>query len=259
MHRCFIEKQHWNAGCATPSPAEAHHICHVLRAKDGDAMRIFDGAGTEATALLNICEGRVTLDIQALEAPPGRGLDLVLIQAILKGNRMDWLIEKATELGVSRIVPVVTQRCIPRLSDESGTQKQERWQRIAVSAAKQCGTPWLPVIDPPTALARAVSEATNSGPVLVGALTGNPRLLAEAIDQYRQQSACRIAIVIGPEGDLSAGETDALLQTGCIPVSFGALVLRAETAALYAISALGCMLGHPWVNSTEASVTTNRS
>ncbi|HAS82851.1 MAG TPA: hypothetical protein DCS43_09330 [Verrucomicrobia bacterium] len=242
MHRCFIEKQHWSGSCATPSPAEAHHICHVLRARDGESVRLFDGTGTEATALLHIAEGSVRLEIQALNPPSERGLDIVLIQAILKGNRMDWLIEKATELGVSRIVPVITKRVIPRGSDDGGSQKQERWQRIAVSAAKQCGTPWLPVIDPPTALESAIHAAVSGGPVLVGALAGNPRSLAAEIDRWRPQAVGRIAIVIGPEGDLTPEETDALLEAGCIPVSFGTLVLRAETAALFAISALGCML-----------------
>ena len=245
MHRCYIETGRWDGNRIIPSTEEAHHIRHVLRARDGESVRIFDGAGREAVAVLHAGPGEpLRLEVQdAALAAMNRGMDIVLVQAVLKGTRMDLLIEKATELGVSRIVPVLTQRTIPRLDGEQALQKKARWERIAVSAAKQCGTRWLPVIETPLALEAALLKAaTGGGPLLLASLAGNTRPLAAVIDEWRAAPPPSIGIIIGPEGDLTPEETARLLAAGAIPVSLGNLTLRAETAAFFAISALACML-----------------
>lgn len=245
MHRCYIEKESWSGNCIIPSADEEHHLLHVLRARDGESVRVFNGAGREAVALVRAAPGEpVRLEVQDALAVPERGMDIVLVQAVLKGSRMDLLIEKATELGVSRIIPVMTQRVIPRLDAAQGRQKKERWERIAVSAAKQCGTRWLPVIEAPCPLEEAMRDVSaGGGPVLLGALEGNTRPLSAVIDQLRDSPPSSVAVVIGPEGDLAPEETRRLLEAGAVPVSLGSLTLRAETAAIFAVSALACMLG----------------
>jgi 16S rRNA (uracil1498-N3)-methyltransferase len=244
MHRCYIENGRWDGNRIIPSAEEAHHIRHVLRAKDGESVRVFNGAGREAVAVLRAGPGEpLRLEVQDALAAMERGMDIVLVQAVLKGTRMDLLIEKATELGVSRIVPVLTQRTIPRLDEAQALQKKARWERIAVSAAKQCGTRWLPVIETPLALDPALQKSiAGSGPLLLASLAGNTRPLAAVIEEWRAAPPPSIAVVIGPEGDLTPEETARLLAAGAIPVSLGNLTLRAETAAFFAISALACML-----------------
>jgi len=242
MHRCFIDNDRWAQTPLTPSPEEAHHILHVLRARDGERIRIFNGAGREADAILHCAnDGTLPLlDIQNARSATPRTFEIILLQAILKGNRMELLIEKATELGVARIVPVTTSRVIPRLDAAQARQKRERWERIAVSAAKQCGTPWLPVIESPVSLQDAMQQ--TAGPLLLASLADNTRPLAAVIDELRTETPSAVTVIIGPEGDLTGDETQGLLAAGAIPVSLGSLTLRAETAAIYAVSALACML-----------------
>ncbi len=242
MHRCFIDNDRWAQTPLTPSADEAHHILHVLRARDGERIRIFNGVGQEADAILRCAlDGTPpVLEIQDRRSAPQRTFEIILVQAILKGNRMELLIEKATELGVGRIVPVTTSRVIPRLDAAQGRQKRERWERIAVSAAKQCGTPWLPVIEAPVSLEDAMRN--TAGPLLLASLGNNTRPLAEVIDALRAGAPPAVTVIIGPEGDLTPEEQEGLLAAGALPVSLGSLTLRAETAAIYAVSALACML-----------------
>lgn len=242
MHRCYIETDRWTQVPLTPSAEEAHHILHVLRAHDGDRIRIFNGNGQEADAILKQTndDESLVLDVLARQAAPQRALAITLLQAVLKGNRMELLIEKATELGVSRIVPVMTQRVIPRYNATQGRQKRERWERIAVSAAKQCGTPWLPAISPPTPLETALAD--TRGPVLLGSLGDGTRPLGAVIQELTAASPSAVTVIIGPEGDLTPEETRQICDGGALPVSLGDLTLRAETAAIYTVSALACML-----------------
>lgn len=242
MHRCFIDNERWARTPLTPSAEEAHHILHVLRARDGERIRIFNGAGQEADAVLR-CPPDGTppvLEIQDMRSAPQRTFEIILLQAILKGNRMEMLIEKATELGVGRIVPVTTARVIPRFDAAQARQKRERWERVAISAAKQCGTPWLPVIESPITLKDAMQH--TAGPVLLASLGDDTRPLAAVIDELRAGVLPAVTVIIGPEGDLTPDEIQGLLTAGALPVSLGSLTLRAETAAIYAVSALACML-----------------
>jgi 16S rRNA (uracil1498-N3)-methyltransferase len=152
---------------------------------------------------------------------------------------MDWTVEKAVELGVSRIVPVISDRTIVRLDEEDGVAKAARWSRVAEEAARQCGAAWLPAITPPSSLKACLPALAETAPVFVAALTPAARPLREAL------SACAgtpplAGWFVGPEGDFTAAELDALIQAGAIPVSLGPQVLRAETACLYGLCALNC-------------------
>jgi len=180
----------------------------------------------------------LTLEVSEIGSAAQRACDIALIQAIPKGARMDLVIEKATELGVARIIPVITDRSVVRLDAKQARKRAGRWDRIALSASKQCGTPWLPEIDPVQSYSRAIERLGEFDAVLLGSLVEGTQPLRTVIDSLREQAPASIAVIIGPEGDLTPGETDAAVEAGARPVSFGDLTLRVETAALYAASVL---------------------
>ena len=239
MHRCFIEPERWHEQRIEPSSDEAHHLRHVLRVADGDVVTVFDGAGREASTRVRGDLGRsLVLDVQNTMHAAERPFDLVLIQAIPKGSRMDLIVEKATELGVSRLVPVLTERVVVRLDAAQSIKRGERWARVAKSASKQCGTPWLPQIDAVQSFSDMLVRASEYDVVLLGSLAEGVQPLHVAVAAVRAQSPRSVAVIIGPEGDFSPSEIASALEVGAIPVSFGELILRAETAAIYALSVL---------------------
>lgn len=239
MHRCFIEPQRWVEGHIRPSDSEAHHLRDVLRAEDGDTVAVFDGEGREARAIVRLgVDGVLALEVSEIGSAAERACDIALIQAVPKGARMDLVIEKATELGVARIVPVITDRGVVRLDAKQARKRADRWNRIAQSASKQCGTPWLPQIDPVQSYKQAIERLSEFDAVLLGSLVEGSQPLRTVIDSLRDQAPASIAVIIGPEGDLSPSETAAAVDAGALPVGFGDLTLRVETAALYAASVL---------------------
>jgi 16S rRNA (uracil1498-N3)-methyltransferase len=159
---------------------------------------------------------------------------VTLIQALAKPARMDWLVEKATELGVGEILPVTTERVVV----EGGQHKVERWERIAASAARQCGTPHVPRILPVCSLSLALERIAGFDLTVLGCLAPGVRRFREAMEMRRGSEVRNVALLIGPEGDFTPGETSAMLEKGAVPVSFGPLVLRVETAAVFGLSVL---------------------
>ena len=240
MHRCFIEPERWREQLIEPSADEAHHLRHVLRVGDGDVVTVFDGAGLEAHAMVRCdSDGGLLLAVQGPTTHAAkRPFDLVLIQAVPKGSRMDLIVEKATELGVARLIPVVTDRVIVRLDAAQALKRVVRWERVAKSAAKQCGTPWLPRIDAVQSFSGALQQLSEFDAVLLGSLAEGVQPFHVALPAVRAKSPKTVAVIIGPEGDLTPEELASALKAGSIPVSFGGLTLRAETAAIYALSVL---------------------
>jgi len=239
MHRCFIESENWRDTVIVPSESEAHHLQHVLRAEDGDAVTVFDGAGLEALAVVKFdAAGRLELAVQEINKAAARSVSITLITAIPKGSRADLIFEKATELGIARIMPVISERVIVRLKAKQAEKKVERWNRIAKSAAKQCGTKWLPQIDALQSFEKAIDSLSQFDVVLIGSLAKSVRPFKAVLQELQKHNLSSIAVIIGPEGDLTAAETEAALAAGALPVSFGELTLRAETAAIYALSVL---------------------
>jgi 16S rRNA (uracil1498-N3)-methyltransferase len=239
MHRCFIEPERWHSHQIEPSPEEARHLRHVLRAEVGDAVTVFDGAGLEARATVqNTPDGELLLVVEKTTEASPRPFDLVLIQAIPKGSHMDLIVEKATELGVARLIPIISDRVIVRLDSAQAKKRVERWERVVKSASKQCGTPWLPQIDAVQSFSSVLEQLSSFDAVLLGSLAEGVVPLREAVQTLKDTGLRSVAVIIGPEGDLTPAEADAALQAGARPVSFGGLTLRAETAALYALSVL---------------------
>jgi 16S rRNA (uracil1498-N3)-methyltransferase len=239
MHRCFIETKNWHKDRIVPTKDEAHHLVHVLRAEDGDRVAVFDGLGREARAIVSFGSGNdIELIIQDIGEASPRAVELTLIVAIPKGSRADLIMEKATELGVARIIPVISERVISRPHGKQAVKKVERWRRVAQAASKQCGTKWLPRIEEIAQFPAIIKTIPEFDAVLLGSLAEGVQPLKAAIANLQSKHLKSIAVIIGPEGDLTGSEIEESIAAGAMPVSFGDLTLRVETAAIYAASIL---------------------
>lgn len=239
MHRLLVETSLLNE--ETPVlPADAAKHLKVLRPKSGEEIELFDGRGRcrvfKVQGLRFDERGCLVPASETLNFKPST-LNLTLFACVTKGSRWDWTIEKATELGVTRIVPVISDRTIVRIPQVERAAKRERWMRIAEDAARQSDAKWLPeiceAVDFRDALA-LVRETT----CFVGALTNPPpEPLAKAFFSTKARRCGATSVFIGPEGDFTPEELTALLEIA-IPTSFGPTILRAETAAIFAVSVL---------------------
>ncbi len=241
--RCLIETSQWPADAPELAPAESRRLLRVMRAQPGERVGLFTGRGHTADAVLEAASGgRARLRViegSRREAPPP-AVSVTLFQAVPKHALMDAIIQKATELGVRTIAPLMTERVIVRLAPRDAARRLERWQAIALEAVRQCGRAWLPEVLPLRTLeaAAAAAAATGFDLLLAGALGPEARPLREALEPVRGRPVLRLGLVIGPEGDLTEAEHAAFRAAGAVPVSFGPRVLRVETAALYGLSVL---------------------
>lgn len=219
MHRFYLP----DLSAPALSAVETHHCRHVLRLKTGDELTVFDGRGHEARCRL--AEAGKLEFLQHANAPTLH-CRLTLAPAVTKRN-MDWIIQKANELGVAALAPLVTDRTIVRAA------KPDRWREIAVEACKQSGNNWLPEIHAPVPLTEFLENAGAFDLKLIAALAPGTVPLKSALKPARSA-----LVLIGPEGDFTSAEVELARAAGCAPVSLGPLTLRAETAALYALSVL---------------------
>jgi 16S rRNA (uracil1498-N3)-methyltransferase len=217
---------------------EARHLQTVLRVKPGDTIQLFDGQGhTRLATVASIEKNSLTLvAVKPVVSHLKASCALTLFVCISKGKHMDLTIEKAVELGVARIVPVISDRTIVRIDADDREAKADRWMRIAEEAARQCGRAWLPEILTPRSFKESLALVQQTTPTFVAALTPNAKPLRDALQKTPQQAGW----FVGPEGDFTPDELQRLLDAGALPVSLGPLVLRAETACLYGLCALNC-------------------
>lgn len=230
---------------------EAQRHLKVVRPKNGEAIELFDGAGsyrkyvfrTAGNARLPTGSGSCISADGDIQTAPRRATGMTLFACITKGSRWDWTVEKATELGVERIVPVLSARCIVQIPPGERAAKQMRWRRIAEEAARQSDAKWVPevteVVDFGTALALASECAC-----FAGALTQPPpKPLLEGIRNAIAERGAKgkFGIFVGPEGDFTPEELEALLNVA-VPANFGPTILRAETAAMFGVSVLSAAL-----------------
>lgn len=210
----------------------ANHITRVLRLRNGDALTVFDGSGGEFGARIEefrkdsvvVCvEDHRPLD---RESP----LPLTLAQGISRGERMDWVIQKATELGASRIIPLFTQRSVVRLDEKQAERKLQHWRAIAVAACEQCGRNRIPDLAAPVDFFDVLPPDSSGVTRLLLSPTGDLR-----IDDL-QDVAKGITVLIGPEGGLEDVEQEAAIAAGFKAVRLGPRVLRTETAAIAALT-----------------------
>lgn len=226
-------------------PAAARHV-QVRRLQPGDALMVFDGRGGEWRARVRrIGRREVAVGIESRDDVDREAMPRVtLAVGMPAGERMDWLVEKATELGAAAIQPLVTERSTLRLDGERAVRKRAHWQAIAVAAAEQCGRTCVPPVHEPRALARWLDEpgAVRRGWLLMlpqgnGAGARGP---AEPDDEGRDRGdpAAPVVVLSGPEGGLTDDEQQQVLRQGLRPWSLGPRVLRAETAPLTALARL---------------------
>ena len=233
MHRLLVETALLDSDSPV-LPADAAKHLKVLRPKASEEIELFDGHGRTRSYKWTDDALRSHSIIRLFDHSI---IPLTLFACVTKGSRWDWTIEKATELGVTRIVPVISDRTIVRIPKEERAAKRARWQRIAEDAARQSDAKWLPEICEPVDFRDALALVRETT-CFVGALTTPPSpSLSAAIAHARSQTSKHFSTFVGPEGDFTPEELKALLEIA-IPTSFGPTVLRAETAAIFAVSVL---------------------
>ncbi len=235
MHRFFVPSDVRTGNAIARAGPVAHQIARVLRLRAGEEIVLIPRNGANAvewqvrleTAEARAVHGRVVAERPGLPEPT---CAVTLCAALLKGERFDWLLQKTTELGVAAIQPLVTAHTIRKIGPEE-TQTIERWQRIVTEAAEQSGRSRVPHVAAPTRLDRLAARI--NGPLLVAHEGEQARTLSEVI----APDAAHVAIVIGPEGGLAEGEVDTLAaRDHAVVVSLGPRILRAETAAITAVT-----------------------
>jgi 16S rRNA (uracil1498-N3)-methyltransferase len=243
--RFYIPASDWNSEALVLRDAEAHHCAEVMRAKPGDKVTIFNGEGTEASAeIIEASRKEVTLKTLNVSKSPPLSARILLGQAVPKGKNMDLIIQKATELGCAEIIPFLSDRTIVRVDPDDAKKKQEKWQRLAIEACKQCGQNWMPKVAEPVTL-ESYFNGNGSKDVslkLIASLQPDTRGLKEILTEHAEMNngakVSSTLILIGPEGDFTPAEINLARNGGCLPMTLGPIVLRTETAAIYSLSVL---------------------
>jgi len=225
------------AGSSVALPEDsAHHALHVLRVRTGDEVTLFNGRGGEYAARVAAIERRrLLVDILEHHAVERESaLKVTLVQGVSSGERMEFTIRKAVELGVAEIQPVLAAGSVARPRGERAASRQAHWQRIAISACEQCGRNRIPVVHPLMPAADTVERGPGTKVLL------SPR---SELAFSRVKFAEAVILAAGPESGFNAEEEEAFLASGFVPVKLGPRVLRTETAALAALAALNALKG----------------
>lgn len=233
----------------TLEPGESHHLVAVNRARAGSTVVVFDGQGTEWICELTkdskrAAELAVRFTQQAAPIP----FRIALAQALPKGGTMDAIVRKATEIGAAQIIPLLSERTEVQLDQNRSDRKTEKWATTALEAAKQCGNPWLPSIEPVQNAATFLEHPGDYDLKLIASLHPGAKSLKTVLQNYAETHDARprnVLWVIGPEGDFTPAEMSIAQSAGFEPITLGPLVLRCETAAIYALSVLNYELSAP--------------
>lgn len=237
MPRFFVDNI--NDGRAYISGDDAKHISRVLRMNIGDEITLCDGKGKDYTAKIDSISEYIELEILSeIDNVAEPSLKLNLYQAIPKLDKMDLIVQKSVELGINRITPVLTERCISRPNKQSMNRKIERYNKIALAAAKQSGRGIIPIVMPMISYQDAVKEITRGTGILFyecgGARLGN----------FISESTLSASILIGSEGGFSQKEVDLAKESGIAVATLGERILRCETAPISAISIIMYLSGN---------------
>jgi 16S rRNA (uracil1498-N3)-methyltransferase len=238
MHRFYLAPENWNPGALVLSGTEAHHCRNVLRLERGDKVVVFDGRGRELTGEITAADSsEIRLrKLHEAQTPPLR-CQITLAQAIPKGKNMDLIVQKAVEIGAAEIAPIISDRTVVRLDEESAASKQSKWQTVAIEAAKQCGQNWLPRVHVPQTMSQFFQHSRRFDLQLIGSLQADAvhlkKILAEHPDRPKS-----VLMLVGPEGDFTPAELSLARSQGCRPITLGPIILRVETASIYCLSIL---------------------
>lgn len=238
MNRFFIKRESIEETAITITGEDVQHITKVLRLQKGDRIMLCDGEGNDYLAEIREMDKHSVitkvLDKGASSGEPD--IDVVLYQGIPKAAKMDLIIQKCTEMGINRIVPVFTARTVVKLESERDERKKiERWSKIAEEAAKQSGRGIVPIVDMPMNFTGALEDSKKLDMVIVPYELEDSVSVKEALQKNR---AARIGFFIGPEGGFQVEEVQEAKNAGAIPVTLGSRILRTETAGLAVLAAI---------------------
>ncbi|WP_405731947.1 16S rRNA (uracil(1498)-N(3))-methyltransferase [Anaerovibrio slackiae] len=221
---------------------DAHHLGRVMRAKAGDRILVADDQGKVGEyELTGFTESSVSMKlVQQVEERTESPVEIVLAQCLPKGDKLDLIVQKATELGVNVIVPLVSDNCVVRYDGKKAKAKQEKWQKIADEAGKQCGRSRLPVVMPVQTFKAWLREAAAEQGDAVAVCMCYENELQQGMKDFLQgqRAAKRFVVIIGPEGGFSLAEAALAKELGIASVSLGTRILRAETAAISAAAVI---------------------
>ena len=237
MSRFYVPKESIKGKIITITGDEAHHILDVMRLKVLDKVVSFDGTGKEYTGFIkDVRPKSLTVEIVETRKTPKRALAAItLIQAIPKKDKMDYIVEKSTELGVNSIIPIITERTIPSWDDRKRNIQAERWSKIAREASKQCGRTDVPEIGSIQDFKNIVKNPNPYDLSLIAALSEEAMELKDILSGFRGRN---LAIAIGPEGDFTDSEIRDARNAGFKLISLGERVLKSDTAGLALLAIL---------------------
>lgn len=248
MRRFFIEEKDIKENQITIKGDEARHIAQVLRLEEKDKIKVFTGGGREyLTEIIQVNKkeviGRILEESRLDTEPP---IEITLLQGLPKSDKMDFIVQKVTELGVKRIIPVITQRTVVKLNEEKARARRNRWQRIALEAAKQSGRAIIPEVDAITTFVQSLSNISEENLNLIPweeeETTSLKKVLKHPTSHISHPTS-HITVFIGPEGGFTPEEVRAAKKKGAIPVSLGPRLLRTETAGLVTLAMVLYELG----------------
>ena len=242
MHRFYLSPECCAGAALRLDGREAHHALQVLRLKRGELVTVLDGVGNEFLCAVETSSRQaVTLSVSLKNFTPPPPCSITLLQAVPRGKIIESIIQKAVELGARRIVPLLTERVVTQLNGEDARNKRDKWRQVAIEAIKQCGAAWLPEIEAPMTIEQYLARKEKFDLSLVGSLQKerlHPRECFQEFQAKHGRLPQSVGVWIGPEGDFTPEELEAIQASGALPVSLGRLVLRVETAAIYCLSIL---------------------
>ena len=234
MKRFFAEHINDKEKTALLTGKELHHLKDVLRLKKGDKVIVFDGKGREFIgSLKTVSRDEVCVVIEKqLDISRESRFRIILAQGLARAEKMDIIIQKATELGVSEIIPFTASRVVSRLNSEQAAKKIQRWQRIAIEAAKQCRRDVIPQIEEMAALAEVLSKYSHSMEKYIKIIPWEGENRNNLKDILKPEGFSGCIVLIGPEGGFEEREAALAEKAGFLPVMLGPRILRTETAAI---------------------------
>ena len=240
MHRCYAPGANLQAATTLDIEGEeAKHALKVMRLRVGDVCEVFNGCGQAATCRIAATSGSIHMTLAELTPlpamPPVAGITLAL--AIPKGSNMDLIVQKAVEMGVQRIIPLITERTIVRIDAKEAAAKTAKWSRTVLEACKQCGVNTLPVVEQPQSYSSFLQRSDLPALKLQCAIVPHARPMRELLEDARAAHQSECVLLIGPEGDFSPAEYAAGEAAGYQPTSLGPIILRVETAVFLAVAA----------------------
>ena len=241
MHRFYADERGVQGETAYLCEEDARHATRVLRMKEGEGCELFADGRRFSGEIASIGDGEVQVRITGEMPSTEAKLRITLYQGLPKADKMELIVQKATELGAAKVVPVAMSRCVVQLDGKDGRRKQERWQKIAREACKQSGRCEMLQVTEPISFRQLLARLPEHGAAIVPWEDARgyslPRFHAEHPD------VTDLAIVIGPEGGMSEDEVARMKDANCQSVTLGPRILRTETAGLCAMSALFCLYG----------------